>query len=183
MDASEPSTNGISACNLYRLSSFLNDPKYEKMARETVASFESEILQYPWLFASFMPAVVAGRLGVRGVVVSAPAESEIGKIKEFERQPRGGLGSFVKLDQGDSWLKERNSLLKDFGRGGGEGVRVMVCEGGACREEGVNDGLADLRGVAKALPVESALKIEAEPKGKETESTMLPVEKENVKLE
>jgi uncharacterized protein YyaL (SSP411 family) len=157
MDASEPSTNGISASNLYRLSSFLSSSEYEKLARETVASFESEMLQYPWLFASFMPSIVAGRLGVRGVVVSSGEEVEIGKIKEFEKAPRGGLGSFVKLGPGDSWLRQRNSLLKEFGKDG-KVVRVMVCENGSCKEESVNGGgLENLKEVTNALPVAQPL--------------------------
>ncbi|KFY78521.1 hypothetical protein V499_02344, partial [Pseudogymnoascus sp. VKM F-103] len=68
MDASEPSTNGVSASNLFRLASLLGDDKYEALAKETVSAFEAEIMQYPWLFGSFMPSVVAGVTGVRGVV-------------------------------------------------------------------------------------------------------------------
>ncbi|KFZ16577.1 hypothetical protein V502_05018, partial [Pseudogymnoascus sp. VKM F-4520 (FW-2644)] len=68
MDASEPSTNGVSASNLYRLASLLGDAKYEALAKETVGAFEAEIMQYPWLFGSFMPSVVAGVTGVRGIV-------------------------------------------------------------------------------------------------------------------
>ena len=160
MDASEPSTNGISACNLYRLSSLFNDSSYETLAAETVASFESEILQYPWLFASFMPAVVAGKFGVRGVVVAgAGEEGGIWKIKEFEKQPRGGLGSFIKLGTGESWLRQRNSLLKDFGMDAKQ-IRVLICEEGGCREEGVNGGaapgLADLSDITNSLAATTA---------------------------
>ncbi|KFY28487.1 hypothetical protein V493_02910, partial [Pseudogymnoascus sp. VKM F-4281 (FW-2241)] len=68
MDASEPSTNGVSASNLFRLASLLGDDKYETLAKETVGAFEAEIMQYPWLFGSFMPSVVAGVTGVRGVI-------------------------------------------------------------------------------------------------------------------
>ncbi|KFZ06969.1 hypothetical protein V501_06900, partial [Pseudogymnoascus sp. VKM F-4519 (FW-2642)] len=63
MDASEPSTNGVSASNLFRLASLLGDDKYEALAKETVGAFEAEIMQYPWLFGSFMPSVVAGVTG------------------------------------------------------------------------------------------------------------------------
>jgi uncharacterized protein YyaL (SSP411 family) len=178
MDASEPSTNGISASNLYRLGSFFNSPHYENLAKETVTSFESEMLQYPWLFASFMPSLVAGRLGAKGVVVSSGEAVEIGKIKEFEKQPRGALGSFVKLGSGDSWLRGRNSLLKDFGKDG-KGVRVMICENGACKEENINGGigLGNLRDVTNALPVTSTTE-------KAEEKVVLPVVgKENTKSE
>ena len=75
MDNAEPSTNGVSACNLFRLSSLLGDEGYEKEARRTMGAFEAEIMQYPWLFSSFMPAVVAGELGVKSVVRVGAAAS------------------------------------------------------------------------------------------------------------
>lgn len=172
MDASEPSTNGVSASNLYRLSSLLNDQTYATIAKETIQSFEAETLQYPWLFASFMPSIVAGQLGVRGVVVSianseskpTPSSSDaksnsvptseyrVEKIKEFEKSPRGGLQSFAKLDSSNTWLRERNPLFKDFGADGK--TRIMICENGACHEEREGAGL-DLSTVAAALPTDS----------------------------
>lgn len=136
MDASEPSTNGISASNLYRLSSLLNEETYAAKAKETVAGFESEMLQYPWLFASFMPSIVACHLGVRGIVVAGGKEmggSGEAKIKDFEKQPRDGLSTFARLGGIGSWLRERNSLLREVGVDGKP--RVLICENGACREE------------------------------------------------
>lgn len=140
MDTSDPSTNGTSASNLYRLSSFLNDDTYSVKARQTVAAFESEILQYPWLFSSFMPSIVASKLGVRGIVVAQGDEKDdngVMKVKEFEKAPRGGLGTFTRISSNkeSSWLRERNTLLTDFGRDGR--TRILICEGGKCVEEGV----------------------------------------------
>lgn len=114
----------------------LNDEDYGKKARQTVAAFESEILQYPWLFSSFMPSVVAGRLGVKGVVVCQGngEEEKMEKVREYEKAPRGGLGTFARLGREKTWLRERNSLLKDFGLDGR--TRILVCEGGMCVEEG-----------------------------------------------
>ncbi|KAG4430102.1 hypothetical protein IFR05_014413 [Cadophora sp. M221] len=156
MDTSEPSTNGTSASNLYRLSSLLNDASYAEKAKTTITGFESETLQYPWLFASFMPSVVASQLGVRGVVVAGGstadgAEGErIGKVKEFEKSPRGGLGTFAWLkDPQGGWLRGRNELLREFR--GRDGVpRVMVCEGGVCVEEGVLGGEREVVGSVAA---------------------------------
>lgn len=68
MDSSEPSTNGVSATNLFCLSALLDDENYEKLARETVNAFEAEIMQYPWLFGSFMPGIVAATTGVKTIV-------------------------------------------------------------------------------------------------------------------
>jgi uncharacterized protein YyaL (SSP411 family) len=161
MDTSEPSTNGTSASNLYRLSSVLNDDSYAIKAKQTVAGFESETLQYPWLFASFMPSIVAGHLGLKGVVVSQGEEKDDNgnkKIKEFEKAPRGGLGTFARLDNGSTWLRERNELLKGFGVDGK--TRILICENGVCREEGTaseaglikEQSLEGLGDVAAALP-------------------------------
>lgn len=161
MDTSEPSTNGTSASNLYRLSSLLNDSSYAEKAKQTIAGFESETLQYPWLFASFMPSIVASQLGVRGVVVAGKGNEgeEVGKVKEFEKSPRGGLGTFARLKGEGGWLRERNELLRTFGVDGK--TRVMVCEGGVCKEEGVlgegtikkdNEKSLDISDIKPALP-------------------------------
>jgi uncharacterized protein YyaL (SSP411 family) len=175
MDTSEPSTNGISASNLYRLSSFLNDSTYEKRAKETVLGFESETLQYPWLFASFMPSVVAEHFGVRGTVVANAEEGEgVGgkRIKEFEKSPRGVLGTFVRLDKvGNEWLRERNELLRGFGLDGK--ARVLICEGGVCREEGLSNVEAQEGGGEGGLDVRKLA--EALPRQEDGESTSKPV--------
>jgi len=101
-----------------------------------------------------MPSIVAGHLGLKGVVVAGDGTGHA-KIKAFEKQPRGGLGTFAKLDTSSSWLRQRNSLLKDFGLDGRP--RVMTCEGGVCREEGLETTTSeplDVGGLAKALPEE-----------------------------
>jgi uncharacterized protein YyaL (SSP411 family) len=183
MDTSEPSTNGVSASNLYRLSSLLDDETYAKKGKETVVGFESEMLQYPWLFASFMPSIVASHLGVKGVVVSEGEQKEdsgVLRIKEFQKQPRGGLGTFAKLDKSNIWLRERNSLLKDFGLDG-KG-RILVCENGACHEEGLGvdadvkeESSIDLSAVAEALPVQGHNKTaEVEESGKDASQVPAP---------
>ncbi|KAG4030970.1 hypothetical protein MFRU_010g00980 [Monilinia fructicola] len=138
MDASEPSTNGTSSSNLYRLSSILNDESYSKKAKETVKSFESEMLQYPWLFPSFMPTIVASHLGVKSVVIHEADGDTIGesRVREFEKTPRGGLGTFARLNssgKNGQWLRERNPLLKDVGKS--SRTKILICENGVCKEE------------------------------------------------
>lgn len=101
-----------------------------------------------------MPSIVAGHLGVKGVVVSGSGDQ---KIKEFEKQPRGGLGTFARLDDTSTWLRERNSLLENFGVDGQ--TRILVCENGACREENLVADSAvkeaiDLSGIASSLPAQ-----------------------------
>jgi hypothetical protein len=152
MDTSEPSTNGTSATNLYRLSSLLNSTEYAKLAEETCAAFESEMLQYPWLFASFMPSVVAGRLGVKGtiiiepeVVVTGDATESVSATKKFS--VRGGLSTTAKISSKTTWLKQRNTLLSDLSVSSSGKKRVMICENGICREEGM-----DMSSLGEMLP-------------------------------
>ncbi|KAE8454408.1 hypothetical protein EG329_000030 [Mollisiaceae sp. DMI_Dod_QoI] len=162
MDTSEPSTNGTSASNLYRLSSLLDDDLYATKAKETIAGFESETLQYPWLFASFMPSIVARHFGVKGTIVYQGEETDIEgvqKVKEFEKSPRGSLGTFARLNKDSKWLREKNELLRDFGKDGK--TRILICEGGVCREESVSPSASvikekrdpmDVVGLKEALP-------------------------------
>jgi len=99
-----------------------------------------------------MPSIVATHLGIKGVVVTSVANEvdsmsdtskvvQVGEtggvsiphIKAFEKQPRGGLTTFAKLTEQNKWLRSRNSLLRDFGMDGR--TRVLICEGGVCKEE------------------------------------------------
>jgi len=63
MDKAEPSTNAVSASNLFRLGTFLKNKAYIQQANETINAFEAEILQYPYLFTGLLTGVVASRLG------------------------------------------------------------------------------------------------------------------------
>ena len=168
MDTSEPSTNGISASNLNRLSSLLNDNAYSTKARETIAGFESEVLQYPWLYATFMPSIVASHLGIKGVVVASGA-SEIsdarlvGKnaeegvhvphMKAFEKQPRGGLSTFAKISEDSTWLRGRNSLFKDLNLSANGTTKVLICEGGVCKEDAGALDVENLRESTAAVSI------------------------------
>jgi uncharacterized protein YyaL (SSP411 family) len=147
MDNAEPGTNGVSARNLYRLSALLEDEEYAKRARETVSAFEAEIMQHPFLFPSMMDAVVAGKLGMRHIVVSGKGERVDEWLKRYRDKPAGlSTVSRVDADSGD-WLKQRNPLVKamDAGREG-----VMVCENGACREE-LGMGMGELEDAVSQL--------------------------------
>lgn len=53
-----------------------------------------------------------------------------------------GLGTFAKLGEADEWLRGRNTLLSDFGKGGK--THVLVCEGGVCRDEYASDDAAKI---------------------------------------
>ncbi|EMC96584.1 hypothetical protein BAUCODRAFT_33944 [Baudoinia panamericana UAMH 10762] len=131
MDNAEPSTNGVSAQNLFRLSSLLNDEKYEKMAKRTVAAFEVEIGQHPGLFSGMMSSIIASKLGMKGLMVVGEgevAEAALKKARESVRPNWTVLRVGGKAEA--KWLRQRNELLQDLD---GSRVMVQVCEDGACR--------------------------------------------------
>jgi uncharacterized protein YyaL (SSP411 family) len=147
MDNAEPGTNGVSAQNLDRLGALLEDEEYTKRARETASAFEAEIMQHPFLFPSMMDVVVAGKLGVRHVVVTGKGERVEQWLKRYRERPTTlSTVSRVGTDSGD-WLKQRNPLVKsmDAGREG-----VMVCENGACKEE-LGMGMGELEDAVPQL--------------------------------
>jgi uncharacterized protein YyaL (SSP411 family) len=132
MDNAEPGTNGVSAQNLDRLGALLEDENYTKKARETASAFEAEIMQHPFLFPSMMDAVVAGRLGIRHVVITGEGDRVEQWLKRYRERPQG-LGTVSRVGKGlGKWLKERNELVISMDESK-EGV--MLCENGACREE------------------------------------------------
>lgn len=136
MDNAEPSTNGVSAHNLFRLASLFDDEGYEKLAKRTVKAFEVELGQHPGLLTGLMNAVVMSRLGVRGIMVSGPGKTESGEgVDEAVRRLRTMVrpGSTVMRVGGGArseWLRGRNGLLRDLD---GSRDMVQVCEGGSCR--------------------------------------------------
>jgi uncharacterized protein YyaL (SSP411 family) len=147
MDNAEPGTNGVSARNLDRLGALLEDAEYVKKARDTVSAFEAEIMQHPFLFPSMLDAVVAGKLGMRHVVVTGKGDKAEQWLRRYRERPAGlSTISRVDTDLGD-WLKQRNPLVKsmDAGREG-----VMVCENGACKD-GLTMGMGELEDVVPQL--------------------------------
>ena len=128
MDAAEPSSNNISARNLYRLSSMLDDASYFKKAKETVEAFEAEVEQFPFTFSGMLGSVVTGRLGLKGIVLTGENDEMLKRLRQTVRPN----STVVALGKGKGlWLRERNDLLKQLDA---EKDGVMVCEGGACRE-------------------------------------------------
>lgn len=148
MDTSVPSTNATSAWNLFRLGAMLNDERYTALAKETVAAFEAEMLQYPWLFPGLLPGVVASRLEGWNVLVpedDQPKEKvEVDDDKdkpltrsEFFREmdviSRGELRAVVSVEEDGErkeWIAKRRGSVVDqvVGRGG-----VFLVKGGVLR--------------------------------------------------
>ena len=142
MDSAEPSSNSISASNLFRLSSLFNDSSYDRLGRETVAAFEAEIEQWPHCFGGMLAGVVMARLGVKGVVLSygagflgglwrdTKAEEQVDEAATMMTRGTGVGRTVCKIGGGTgAWLSGRNGLLA-----GVKGSRVLVCQAGACSE-------------------------------------------------
>lgn len=121
MDTAQPSTNAVSTSNLFRLGFILGEPRYLKLARETMNAFEAEALQYPWLFIGLLGGVVTARLG--GIVWATKPGKEVGGEtearlrKRFYQLPRAGLRSLVFLREGGWVAGSRNKELGKLGEG------------------------------------------------------------------
>ncbi|KAK3290308.1 uncharacterized protein B0H64DRAFT_62405 [Chaetomium fimeti] len=92
MDKAHPSTNAVSASNLFRLGTLLDTEPYVLQARETVNAFEAEILQYPWLFVSLLTGVVTARLGVRKLEVR---KEDADALRKWYTTPRAEAAALV----------------------------------------------------------------------------------------
>lgn len=132
MDNAEPSTNGVSAGNLFRLAAILDDEAYEKLAKRTVRAFEVEMGQHPGLFSGLMSGVVMTRLGVRPIIVGGSGEEAEKAVQELRRLVRPG-STVVRVGGGgakSAWLAARNELVGSVRR---DKDSVQVCEGRSCR--------------------------------------------------
>ena len=128
MDAAEPSSNNISARNLYRLSSIFDDASYFEKAKETVEAFEAEVEQFPFTFSGMLGSVVIGRLGMKSLVFTGEHDEHQNRFRQTVR-PNSTVVALGKCK--GPWLRERNDLLKQMDA---EKDGVMICEGGTCRE-------------------------------------------------
>ncbi|KAK3331248.1 hypothetical protein B0H66DRAFT_93798 [Apodospora peruviana] len=156
MDKSQPSTNSVSATNLFRLGTLLDNKTYLSQAKETINAFEAEILQYPWLFVGLLSGVVTARLGVRAVRVAGEGD-EKGR-ERYYITPRA----------------EASALLLDGDRQASSSGEAKVE-----KQETIDEAAKD---TSSFLPLVEDLKIEEDekkPKGEEqaptTPGEILPV--------
>lgn len=131
MDNAEPSTNGVSAGNLFKLASLLDDERYLGLAKRTVKAFEVEMGQHPGLFTGLLGSVVMSHLGVKGVMISGESKGAEEAIESLRTTVRPG-STVVRVGGGakSDWLRSRNELLKDLDP---KRVMVQLCEGRQCR--------------------------------------------------
>jgi len=132
MDNAEPSTNGVSASNLNRLASILEDDDYRLKAKKTAEAFEAEVMQHPFLFTSMMDAVVVSKLGMSNYALCGEGPEIDEAVQRLRMQPRP-TRTLVRLGGGGAqseWLRGRNQLLASMDAGK---ASVQLCEGMSCR--------------------------------------------------
>lgn len=132
MDNAEPSTNGVSASNLYRLSSILEDGDYSLKAEQTVSAFATEMSQHPFLFTSMMASLAGLKLGTRSAVITGQGA----EVEDAVRRSRLTLKPNTTVarlggQSKSSWLRSRNPLVASMDP---EKPSVQVCEQGMCKE-------------------------------------------------
>jgi uncharacterized protein YyaL (SSP411 family) len=142
MDTAEPSTNGVSARNLYRLSSLLGDASYATRARQTLHAFEVEVQEVPQVFLGLLEVVVSEQLGIRSVIVVGDVDDrELDtQIKKLWTSGMNVCRTVARVGNGvdDAFLLERNEALKaEVGEGkrgiwitGNDGTKTEVWNGG-----------------------------------------------------
>lgn len=130
-DNAEPGTNGVSAWNLLRLGSLLDDAAYAEKGRQTIAAFGPDLRKQPAAYSGLLGAAAAARLGLKGVVLAGEGELVTAATKRLHGTVRPGW-TVVRVGGGakNEWLKSRNQLLRDL-----DATKEMVqlCEGKTCR--------------------------------------------------
>ncbi|RMX83276.1 hypothetical protein D0867_16103 [Hortaea werneckii] len=131
MDNAEPSTNGVSAQNLFRLGSLFNDETYQKMAKRTVKAFDVEIGQHPGLFSGMMSSVVSSHLGMKGLMIVGDGDAAEAALRKVYDNVKPNY-TVLRVGGGanSDWLRGRNDLLKDID---GSKQMVQLCEGTTCK--------------------------------------------------
>ncbi|ORY67778.1 uncharacterized protein BCR38DRAFT_511115 [Pseudomassariella vexata] len=120
MDTAQPSINAVSASNLFRLGSLLDDQNYTSHAVETVNAFEAEILQYPYLYPGLLSCVVWWKLGGQRWISNGSADQE--NIKQYRLAPRGILWTMLYANPSSGFLRRRSRTLVEKLAGKKEGV-------------------------------------------------------------
>lgn len=130
-DNAEPGVNGVSAWNLLRLGSLLDDASYREKGGQTVAAFGPDMRKQPAAYSGLLGAGAAARVGLKSVVLVGDGELVSAAIKRLHGTVRPGwtvlcVGGSAK----SQWLKSRNQLLRDLDV---TKEMVQLCEGKTCR--------------------------------------------------
>lgn len=130
-DNAEPGTNGVSAWNLLRLGSLLDDAAYGEKGRQTIAAFGPDLRKQPAAYSGLLGAAAAARVGLKGVVLAGEGELVTAAVKRLHGTVRPGW-TVLRVGGGakSEWLRGRNQLLRDLDV---TKEMVQLCEGKTCR--------------------------------------------------
>ncbi|KAK7749560.1 hypothetical protein SLS53_000136 [Cytospora paraplurivora] len=138
VDNAEPGTNGVSAWNLLRLGSLLNDAGYGEKGRQTIAAFASALRQQPAAYSGLLSAATAAHLGIKGLLIAGEGKLADSAVKNARESVKPGW-TVLRVGKGgkSEWLRARNDLLTNLDD---TKELVQLCEGTTCR-------LLDLEGI------------------------------------
>lgn len=136
-DNAEPGINGVSAWNLLRLGSLLDDAAYEEKGKQTIASFGPDLRKQPAAYSGLLSASAAAHAGLKGVVLAGEGKLVSAAVKRVHETVRP-VWTVLRVGHGTKgeWLRNRNQLLKDLD---GSKEVVQLCEGKTCRLLGIEE--------------------------------------------
>ncbi|ROW15940.1 hypothetical protein VPNG_02483 [Cytospora leucostoma] len=145
VDNAEPGTNGVSAWNLLRLGSLLNDSGYGEKGRQTIAAFASALRQQPAAYSGLLSAATAAHSGIKGLLVAGEGKLADSAVKNARDSVKPGW-TVLRVGKGakSEWLRARNDLLTNLDE---TKELVQLCEGTTCRLL----GLEGINGIAQQV--------------------------------
>lgn len=137
-DSAEPSSNGVSAMNLYRLSSILVDTQYEDRAVAILNCYGRDLTAQPFGYCSMLGAVVAQMHGMQSIIITGQDDKQGTKfnniIDELQSKHHANT-TVVKLD-GDSveFFKQLPESVYGglFEKHGQNDLKAFVCRNRSC---------------------------------------------------
>jgi uncharacterized protein YyaL (SSP411 family) len=141
-DGAEPSVNGVSSMNLYRLYSLLNDDQYEHRAQKILGCYAQDLSAQPFGYCSMLGSLIAQKNGMRSVLIvggdkDADVDAILFKIRQSHhpnttvaRLDSASLPFFKSTAHGD----EFEAIYRQFGTESSKDPKVIICENGACRD-------------------------------------------------
>lgn len=137
-DSAEPSSNGVSAMNLYRLSSMLVDTTYEDRAISILNCYGRDLTAQPFGYSSMMGAVVARMHGMESIIITGQDDKENSRFHEMLENLQSKHRPNTTVVRLDGESVEYFKQLPDsvygglYEKHGNEPLKAFVCKNRAC---------------------------------------------------
>jgi uncharacterized protein YyaL (SSP411 family) len=116
MDSAHPSTNAVSASNIFRLGAIQGYHfRYTTLAKDTLKAFQAEMLQYPWLFVGLLACIPAALQGAESKVALISDEKSKEDAQGLAILPRGAPRAVVKVIRGPNHASWQNAAPPEIG--------------------------------------------------------------------